>query len=207
MEPKPDPEPQQGGRRLIVVGSGSGFVVHPHYILTNRHVAADGDAFLVFTQSEPKKSLPATLVAKTDDTGPDIAVLRCDELNAPPVQFIGDDVARQGTEVGILGFPGVHLTKTTPFMFTRGSICKLPTDRDSEKFYFMDAVANPGNSGGPIFDARGGVLGILTAITRNQAFNYSLGIPHSEALPFLEKNVPEFHRLIVTGSARRNGPT
>ena len=71
----------------------------------------------------------------------------------------------------------------------------------------MDAASNPGNSGGPICDSTAGVLGVLLGVTAGQThFNYSLGIPHSAALPFLEKNIPAFHKSTTDGKTKKDWP-
>ena len=97
-------------KHLVMVGSATGFVVHPHYLLTNRHVAAAGDAFLISTSTDLKKTFPAKLVALPEDHNLDLAILRCDELNLAPVPFAGEAAVRRGTEVTVLGFPPIQAT-------------------------------------------------------------------------------------------------
>ena len=93
----------------------------------------------------------------------------------------------------ILGFPGISVGKTPSLIATRGIIAGLPDE--SLNSYKLDAIANPGNSGGPICDDTGNVLGILFAHTTPLAMNYTLGVPHSRALPLLQKSIPGFQQL------------
>ena len=75
------------GDGLETCAYGSGFIVHPHYIITNRHVVEHSDGLLVSLESDSKRTYPATVVQISEEPGPDLAVIRCDSLSAPPLRL------------------------------------------------------------------------------------------------------------------------
>ena len=83
--------------------------------------------------------------------------------------------------------------KTPSLKATRGTIAGLPDE--SYDAYTVDAITNPGNSGGPICDETGSVLAILYAATVPLEMDYSLGVPHSRALPLFKKLIPGYEQL------------
>lgn len=179
--------------KLIITGSGTGFVVHPEYILTNRHVVEGSAGLLVVPGGDENDELPATVVGIADGEDDDFAVIHCKGLSAPPLPFIGSDLAPRGSEIIVSGFPGMLPGKKPSLKVTRGIIAGLPDE--SYNAYAVDAISNPGNSGGPICDETGSVLGILYAATVPLEMDYSLGIPHSRALPLLKKLIHGFEQL------------
>lgn len=180
--------------KLIITGSGTGFVVHPEYILTNRHVVEGSAGLLVVPPGKENVALPATVVGIADGEDDDLAVIHCKGLSAPPLPFIGADLAPRGTEIMVFGFPGMIPGKIPSLKSTRGSISGLPDA--SHNAYASDAITNPGNSGGPVCDATGSVLGIHCASTNSLAKNYALHIPHSRALPLLARWIPAYEPLL-----------
>jgi S1-C subfamily serine protease len=171
----------------VITGGGSGFVVAEGYVLTNHHVVDGSDDLLIMNPSAAGEDpLPATVVAS--DSEADLAVLYCEKLKAPPLA-LSDQLPRRGSDVMVLGFPemfdlGYHLKST------RGSVTALPAGATSGML-LLDALANPGNSGGPICDEHGCVVAVLTAGFTFQN-NYTAGVPTTVALPFLQKNVSGF---------------
>jgi S1-C subfamily serine protease len=180
--------------KLIIRGSGTGFVVHPEYILTNRHVVEGSAGLLVVTPGEENTVLPATVVGIAEGKDDDLAVIHCKGLSAPPLPFIEADLAPRGTEIMVFGFPGMDTGKTPSLKSTRGSISGLPDA--SYSAYTSTAITNPGNSGGPICDATGSVLGIHCAATSSLSKNYALHIPHSRALPLVTAWIPGYEPLL-----------
>jgi S1-C subfamily serine protease len=195
-QPLEDKKPAQSSKQSktdpITIGSGTGFVVYPGYVLTNRHVVKSGTRLLVVPPEDKSQTLPASVVGETEGYDDDLAVIRCKQLASPPLAFIKGDLAPRGTEIMILGFPGISVGKTPSLVSTRGIVSGLPDE--SFDSYKLDAIANPGNSGGPICDDTGSVLGILFAHTIPLAMNYTLGVPHSRALPLLKKSIPDFQQ-------------
>lgn len=185
--------------KLIRIGSGTGFVVHPEYILTNRHVVEDCAGLLVVPPGEGNHELLASVVGVADGEDDDLAVIHCKGLAAPPLPFIRADLAPRGSEIMVLGFPGMLPGKTPSLKATRGVIAGLPDA--SYNAYTLDAITNPGSSGGPICDVTGSVLGIhcgrtnLQPLSSQPVIDYQLGIPHSRALPLLKKLIPGYKQL------------
>ena len=142
------------------VGSGTGFVVAREHVLTNRHVATlENRTPAVLRVIDPATGLPrdAEVIALAGDR--DLALLRVPGLNAPPVP-LETRPPRRGEDVMILGYPESGVLGTG-LKATRGIITALPDAAVSGMLLF-DAVANPGNSGGPVCTERGTVCGVLT---------------------------------------------
>ena len=183
--------------KLITIGSGTGFVVHPEYVLTNRHVVEDCQGLLVVPSGEENRELPASLVGVADGEDDDLAVIHCKGLAAPPLRFITADLAPRGTEIMVLGFPGMIEGKTPSLKATRGIIAGLPDE--SYNAYTFDATTNPGSSGGPICDATGNVLGIhrgrVRPDTSQPSMSYGRAVPHCRVLPLVKKLIPSYEQL------------
>jgi len=139
---------------------GSGFIVDPSgLVVTNNHVIDDADEISVTLQDHT--TLKATVVGR-DDTG-DIALLKVtSDKPLPAVPFGDSDVARVGDWVLAIGNPfGLGGTVTAGIVSARGrDIRQTPYD----DFLQTDAAINRGNSGGPLFNMDGQVIGINTAI-------------------------------------------
>ena len=178
---------------IIKTGSGTGFVVKSGYVLTNRHVVAGHAAWSVVPSGNKSRELSASLVGVADGDDDDFAVIRCPELTAPPLRFVNETIVPRGTEVMVLGFPGMIPGRMPSLKSTRGTVAGLPDD--SYNAYILDAIVNPGNSGGPVCDATGSVLGILYARTAVTEENYGLAVPHSRILQHLKKWIPDYDRL------------
>jgi S1-C subfamily serine protease len=170
-----------------VIGGGTGFVVHPGYVLTNAHVAQDDTTFEI--QLPDGKLLKATRVAKADKA--DLALLKCEELKAPPLALSPTMVPR-GTDVMLLGYPEMT-TLGASLKATRGSISSVPDPAVNDR-YLYDAVTNAGNSGGPVCDEKGNVIAVHY-LGINTASRYGGGIPSPQALAFLRLAIQDFKPL------------
>jgi serine protease Do len=151
---------------------GSGFIVDPSgVIVTNKHVTAGGIDFSVVLSDGTR--MKAELV--TEATAFDVAVLRVHPGKPLPAVRIGDsDHLRIGACVIAIGNPlGLSSTVTT------GIVSALDRDiRDTkyDDYIQTDAAINHGNSGGPLFNAVGEVIGINTAIYSPSEEGGSIGI-------------------------------
>ena len=158
---------------------GSGFIVDPSgLVVTNNHVIDDADEISVTLQDQT--TLKATVVGR-DDTG-DIALLKVtSDKPLPAVQFGDSDVARVGDWVLAIGNPfGLGGTVTAGIVSARGrDIRQTPYD----DFLQTDAAINRGNSGGPLFNMDGQVIGINTAIYSPSGGSIGIGfsIPSNAA--------------------------
>lgn len=152
--------PDQLPRELRQQGLGSGFVIDPDgYILTNSHVVEDADEIEV--RLPDGRELPATLVGA--DPATDLAVLRVQAQGLDAVELGDSDALEVGDWVLAIGNPfGLPQTVSTGIVSAigRGNMGIV----DYENFIQTDAAVNPGNSGGPLVDLRGRVVGINTAI-------------------------------------------
>jgi serine protease Do len=150
----------RGNRPRRVQSLGSGFIIDPAgYIVTNNHVIDGADEITVILTD--KTSLPATLVGKDDKT--DLALLKVNSKQPLAVAKFGDsDHSRVGDLVMAIGDPfGLGGTVTTGIVSARNrDINSGPYD----DFIQTDAPINRGNSGGPLFNMDGEVIGINSAI-------------------------------------------
>ena len=150
--------PNSGAPRAS--GVGSGFIVDPSgYVVTNNHVIEGADEIIV-TLSKGKE-LKAKVVGF--DAKTDLALLKVETKN--PLPFVGfgnSDGARVGDWVVAVGSPfGLGGTVTAGILSARGrDIHSGPFD----DYLQVDAPINRGNSGGPLFDEAGQVIGVNTAI-------------------------------------------
>ncbi|HMN22685.1 MAG TPA: DegQ family serine endoprotease [Ottowia sp.] len=147
------------GAGVPVRGEGSGFIVSPDgVILTNAHVVRG--ARNVTVKLTDRREFKARVLGRDDKT--DVAVLKIDATGLPTVPLGSSQALRPGDWVLAIGSPfGFENTVTAGVVSAKGR--SLPDD-SAVPFIQTDVAVNPGNSGGPLFNARGEVVGINSQI-------------------------------------------
>ncbi|HUP81966.1 MAG TPA: trypsin-like peptidase domain-containing protein, partial [Pirellula sp.] len=181
-----------------IEGSGSGSVIdHQGHILTNFHVI-DG-AKQISVKLFNTDSFSAELVGQDPDN--DIAVLK---ISAPdsllfPLQWGDSSNLRVGQHIIAIGNPfGFERTMSTGVISSLNRTIKSKTSRKIQSIIQIDAALNQGNSGGPLLNSRGELIGMNTAIATRSGDNAGIGF--SIPINTIRRVVPQ---LIATGRVQR----
>ena len=153
------PNPPEGGPEPRGQGLGSGFIISADgYVLTNAHVVADADEVTV--RLADARELTGKIIGVDKRT--DIALLKVAGTGLPTVKLGSSENLRVGEWVAAIGSPfGFVNTITAGIVSAKGR--SLP-DESFVPFIQTDVAVNPGNSGGPLLNLRGEVVGINSAI-------------------------------------------
>ena len=140
--------------------TGSGFILtEDGYVITNHHVVDGATSVAVITHDNTE--YPATIVGS--DANNDIAVLKVDATGLPFVTVGSSDKLIIGDMVVAIGNPLGELTSTQTVGYVSGKDRDVTTDGSIMSMIQTDAAINSGNSGGPLFNMYGEVVGVTTA--------------------------------------------
>jgi S1-C subfamily serine protease len=179
---------------------GSGWVVGPDLVVTNAHVVA-GESDTVVEPGGSAPNLPATIIAF--DPHNDVALLRVPGLNLPALTLAGS--ARPGTAVAILGYPedgpfdaepgrvGATGPVHTEDAYGDGPVVRSVTS--------LRGLVRPGNSGGPLIDARGQVVGTVFAAVTGGGGEGGFAVPNSVVRAELARAAGATHEIVTNRCA------
>ncbi|HXS52362.1 MAG TPA: DegQ family serine endoprotease [Usitatibacter sp.] len=175
-------------------GLGSGFIVSSDgYIVTNAHVVENADEVKV--RLTDKRELKAKVIGV--DLRSDVAVVKVDATNLPTVKIGDSSKLRTGEWVIAIGSPYGFANSVTAGIVSATSRDNLSTDpnMDAVPFIQTDVAVNPGNSGGPLLNMHGEVVGINSQIfSRTGAFaGISFAIPIDYAYGVAEQLMKTGH--------------
>jgi len=173
-------QPPQGEEQSR--GVGSGFVISQDgYVMTNAHVVADAET--IYVTLPDKREFKAKLIGSDKRT--DVALLKVDATGLPKLTLGDSDKVRAGEWVLAIGSPfGLDNTVTAGIVSAKGR-----DTGDYLPFIQTDVAVNPGNSGGPLINLRGEVIGINSQIySRSGGYmGISFAIPIDEAMRVTEQ--------------------
>lgn len=143
-----------------LVWTGTGFSITNNMVATNFHVI-DNAKSIYITNEVIKDTIPAAMVVSSKEK--DIAILSVETRNLPQQKYkITQDPQKVGTSIFVLGYP-LTSTMGNEIKATSGIVSSQSGYKGDNNLYQISAPIQPGNSGGPVFDLSGNVIGIVCA--------------------------------------------
>lgn len=207
IPPPPNVEQQRPNPQARNVSVGTGFLVAPDRVMTNQHVV-DGCNRIVL-RAPDGRWLGAVPPARVDQRL-DLALLAVPGLPGPVLTFRSGPAVRRGDGVVAYGFPLAGLLSSDPKL-TRGEVNGLAGIGDNAAQYQISAEVQPGNSGGPLLDMQGHLLGVVVSKLNAQrvaqrtgdiAQNVNFAVKVEAAIPFLQRAGIEPRLAASTGPER-----
>jgi TPR repeat protein len=187
--------------RAITLTTATGcFVTPAGYLLTARHAVEKAARVEVV---HVKQTYPAKVILRDEST--DVAVLKVEGTEFPCLPLASSAAAKTGDSVFTVGFPQIQV-QGTEAKFTEGSISALSGLGDSPRFFQISVPVQPGNSGGPLVNEKGEVVGLIVSRlddvaalmatgavpqTVNYALKSSFILPLIESVPGLADKLPK----------------
>lgn len=170
------------------LGSGSCFCISADgFFLTNYHVVRGGNDIKLLTNNG---MVQASIVRI--DPAVDLALLKASGQTFSPLSFSQETEISLGQDIFTIGFPMPDLQGFSPKM-TKGVISSMKGMHDDDKEYQIDAAIQPGNSGGPVVNNNGEVVGVVVASLREQYVAETRGIlPQNVNYAIKKKHVIDF---------------
>jgi len=158
--------------------NGTGFLFSDtDYIITNYHLIKNANSIIAkFTNGE---SISATVATK--DSKNDIAILKLHSspnLSVTPIKIGNSSQAKMGQKIFTIGYPVSNIMGVKP-KYSEGVINSMTGIRDDPTFFQISVPIQPGNSGGPLFNDKGEVIGITTSSMSTLSINAIGAIPQN----------------------------
>ncbi len=164
-------------------GQGSGIVISQDgYILTNRHVIEDSS--LVYAHLADQSRHTAEIIGVDKLT--DLALIKIDQTDLIPIEWAPRDAVQVGTMVWAMGSP-FGLEQSTTFGIISATHRTAKVGTLYQDFLQTDAAVNPGNSGGPLVNENGQLVGVNTAIVGDAYQGISFAVPGYVAKSIVER--------------------
>ena len=204
-QPKAVPEPQPkiepaATTKPRLAGTGTGFVVNKDYVVTAEHVLEDCTAISI---RHSLKEINAKTVAR--DAANDLGLIRLSQPIWNTAKLRGGRPVRKGERVSNYGYPlfGQLADSAT---ITQGNINNLSGLGNDSRFFQFDAPSQPGNSGGPVLDSSGNVVGVVSHILSKKyadksghiAQNVNFAVKSYLVEGFLSSNIVSFEKAEST---------
>lgn len=170
------------GRMVTRPAAGSGFLVSPDgFIVTNDHVIENANSITVLLYDG--RIIPATVVGR--DPGSDIAVIKIEGADYPFLTFGCSDSVRVGEQVAAIGNPLGELANSMTVGYISALNRDINIDGASHNKIQTDAAVNRGNSGGPLLNLYGEVIGVVSAKSSGmdvEGLGFAIPSSHAESI-------------------------
>ncbi|MDR3348230.1 MAG: serine protease [Acidaminococcales bacterium] len=174
------------GKSVRIVASGTGFFIDKDIVVTNSHVIAKGTGLIIVLANGRTVGATVRDLAAFDKSS-DLAVLKLSRaVNVRPLRLGNSGTVKPGEKVFAIGHP-LSAALSSSAKISEGIINSLAGANDNHKLFQISIPIQPGNSGGPMFNDRGEVVGITSAGLR-AAQNVNFAVKINELNRLLRKN-------------------
>jgi S1-C subfamily serine protease len=202
-DPKLQPDPQSTPD-FRIIATGTGFAVNKNYVVTAEHVLENCNSVSI---KHGHKELDAQTVAR--DSSNDLGLIRLAEPFPNTAKLRGGKMIRLGEMVANYGYP-LFGQLSSSATITQGNINNLSGAGNDSTVIQFDAPTQPGNSGGPILDSSGNVVGVAIQIlskkyadaTGHIAQNVNFAVKSNIVENFLQSNNVPFEKAVSTEEVR-----